>query len=321
MGKVVIDYTVRARVKTLTGAIILSLCSTDLLCFGDLVSWNRTCTMRVTMSTSTAILKEAPRPRKEVRTRQLDFTMFAGVAIALVATVAGIAVTGVTAAYFLQPTGALIVLGGTLGVIILTTPRTGLVNSARRVGELLWAPQVNRRALLEEIMGFVKRARAMGILNVEPLIDQATTPFLRESLLLTLDPQPREKLKSVLELKLRLRERQGESDAKVLEVAGGFAPTIGVMGTIVGLIDVLRQFSNLQSVASGVGTAFVSTIYGLALANLILLPAAHRIRARVAEAFETHEMILEGMLCIYDKIHPSLVQERLTFFLLESETK
>jgi chemotaxis protein MotA len=107
----------------------------------------------------------------------------------------------------------------------------------------------------------------------------------------------------------------------VLEVAGGYAPTIGVMGTIVGLIDVLRQFASLQSVASGVGTAFVSTIYGLALANLVLLPTANRIRARVAEAFETNEMIMEGMLCIFDRTHPSLVQERLNFFLHESESK
>ena len=273
------------------------------------------------MSTSTAVLKPVARARKLVPVRRPDLSMILGVAVALAAMVAGIAVTGVKASYFLQPTGALIVLGGTLGVIILTTPRTGLMNSARRVAELLWAPDLDRRELMDEIMGYVKRARAFGILTLEPIIAQATTPFLRESLLITLDVQERDKLKSALELKLRLRERQGESDAKVLEVAGGFAPTIGVLGTIVGLIDVLRQFSSLQSVANGVGTAFVSTIYGLAVANLILLPTANRIRARVAEAFETHEMVIEGMMCIFDKMHPSLVQERLSFFLHEHESE
>lgn len=271
------------------------------------------------MSSSTAVLKEIPREPKPARTRQLDLAMFAGVAIALAATAAGIAVTGVKAAYFLQPTGSLIVLGGTFGVMILTTPRAGLLHSARRVAELLWAPNIDRKALAAEIMGYVKAARAMGLFSIEPAIARASNPFLKESLMLTLDVQQRDKLQSALEMKLRLRERQGESDAKVLEVAGGFAPTIGVLGTIVGLIDVLRQFSSLQSVASGVGIAFVSTIYGLGLANLILLPAAHRIRARVAESFEIHEMIMEGMLCIFDKMHPSLVQERLHFFLRESE--
>src|SRR5579871_3375712 len=266
------------------------------------------------MSTSTAALKEVPRAPSKTRARRLDVSMFAGIAVALVATVAGIAVTGVSAAYFLQPTGALIVVGGTLGVIILTTPRMALIHSARRVARLLWESDTDRYALRQEIMGYVKRARAVGLISIEPLIEQASTPFLRESLILALDVQPRDKLKSALEMKLRLRERQGEGDAKVLEVAGGFTPTIGVLGTIVGLIDVLRQFSNLQSVAAGVGTAFVSTIYGLALANFVLLPLAHRIRARVAEAFETQELMIEGVLCIFDQVHPSLMRCRLNAF-------
>ena len=273
------------------------------------------------MSTSTAVLKEIPRQANPARARRLDLPMFAGIFIALAATAAGIAVTGVKPGYFFQPTGALIVLGGTLGVMIVTTPRAGLIHSGRRVIELFWKHDAGRQQLVEEIMSFVRPARAMGLFSIEPMIARASNPFLRDSLMLTLDVQQRDKLQSALEMKLRLRERQGEADAKVLEVAGGFAPTIGVLGTIVGLIDVLRQFSNLQSVASGVGTAFVSTIYGLALANLVLLPAAHRIRAQVAEAFETHEMIMEGMMCIFDKMHPALVQERLNFFLRDSEPK
>jgi chemotaxis protein MotA len=135
---------------------------------------------------------------------------------------------------------------------------------------------------------------------------------------MSMDVKERSELESALENHLRLKERQGEADAKILEVAGGFAPTIGVLGTVVGLINVLRQFSTPSAVASGVGTAFVSTIYGLALANLVMLPAAHRIRARVAEAFETQELVMEGVLCLYDKIHPSLVRQRLRCFLRET---
>jgi chemotaxis protein MotA len=114
-----------------------------------------------------------------------------------------------------------------------------------------------------------------------------------------------------------MNERHGESDAKALDVAGGFAPTIGIIGTVVGLIEVLRQFANLQAVGSGIGTAFVSTIYGLALANLLLLPAAHRIRARVAENFETQELIIEGVLAVIDGLHPALIRVRLNSFVRE----
>lgn len=105
----------------------------------------------------------------------------------------------------------------------------------------------------------------------------------------------------------------------MFEVAGGFAPTIGVLGTVVGLMDVLRQFSNISAVAGGTGTAFVSTVYGLALANLIFLPAAQRMRAHVAEQFEMHEMIVEGTLCLFDGVHPALVRDRLSCFLRTEE--
>ena len=249
--------------------------------------------------------------------RRIDLAMVAGIAIALAATIAGIASTGVKLTYFLQPTGALIVLGGTLGVTFITTPRAALLHSARRVAGLLWSREVDREALLQEIMSFVRNARSVGLVGLDPMVARAKNPFLKESLILAMDVRQRSELQDALETKLRLRERDGEHDAKTLEVAGGFAPTIGVLGTVVGLIDILRQFSSLATVANGIGIAFVSTIYGLALANLVLLPAAHRIRARTAEEFETHEMVMEGVLCIFDGLHPSLVSERLTSFLRE----
>jgi len=279
-------------------------------------------TREQTLSTTAAVLKKIPIEQvRKLDMSKLDWPMIAGLAIAIAATIAGIAATGVKAAYFLQPAGVLIVAGGTLGVTILTTPLASLLHSAQRVAALVWTQDCDRRALVEQIMRIVKPARSMGLVSIEPMIAGVENAFLRDSLLIMLDVKKRSDLHSALEMKLRLTERQGLADAKVLEVAGGFAPTIGVLGTVVGLIDVLRQFANLSSVAGGVGTAFVSTIYGLGLANLILLPAAHRIHARVAEAFETHEMIMEGVLCIFDSMHPSLVRERLNFFVRKSESK
>jgi chemotaxis protein MotA len=247
--------------------------------------------------------------------------MLAGIAIVFVAVIAGIMSTGVRLSYFFQPTGALIVLGGTFGVTFVTTPRRALGHSLRRVIGLLRTTTVQREALIEEILGYVKAARTNGLLSIERLVEQASDPFLKETLMLTIDVRERAELKAVLDIKIRLRERQGESDAKALEVAGGFAPTIGVIGTVVGLIDVLRQFSDLNAVAYGIGTAFVSTVYGLALANFVLLPAGNRIRARVAERFEIHELIAEGSLCLFDRIHPALVRERLNAFLRESKAE
>lgn len=243
--------------------------------------------------------------------------MIVGIAIALLATVAGIAATGVKIGYFLQPTGALIVLGGTLGVMFITTPLAALVHAGQRIASLLWTREEDRAELINEILSVVRTARATGILGIEPMIERSGNVFLREALHLAIDVQERGDLRSALEMKIQLRERDAERDAKTLEVAGGFAPTIGVLGTVVGLIDILRQFSNLAAVANGIALAFVSTIYGLGLANLVLLPAAHRIRARAADEFETNELILEGVLCLFDGLHPSLVRDRLTAFLRE----
>lgn len=276
------------------------------------------------MSTSQVYLQELPKPARAqeeepaIPSRRLDLGILIGIAIAVIAVAAGIATTGVSLHYFFQPTGVLIVLGGTIGVIFITTPRRALLHTAQRVTELLWTPVVDREALIEEIVAFSRIVRVKGWYAVEPTIVKVKNKFLAEALLTAMDVRERSELESALENHLRLKERQGEADAKILEVAGGFAPTIGVLGTVVGLINVLRQFSTPTAVASGVGTAFVSTIYGLALANLIMLPAAHRIRARVAEAFETQELVMEGVLCLYDKIHPSLVRQRLRCFLRET---
>jgi chemotaxis protein MotA len=254
--------------------------------------------------------------------RSIDWLLFGGIAVALCAVAAGIRTAGISLAYFFQPTGALIVIGGTLGVILVTTPRNSLIHSIRRVLDLGASHKTDRKALIEQVIFYTRVARrGGGVGAVEPLLAKARHPFLIKAMQLAIDIGNRAQLKVVLENELRMRERQGEADAKALEVAGGFAPTIGILGTVVGLIEVLRQFSNLQAVGTGIGTAFVSTIYGLALANLLLLPAAHRIRARVAEDFETEEMIVEGVLAFSETTHPSLIRMQLGAFLRETEAE
>lgn len=271
------------------------------------------------MSTSAAV-NPAQAPSRELpgirkRSRAFDLGLVVGLAVAAGTLLAGLSSTGVGLRYFLHPTGAVIVLGGTLGVLFVTTPAHALGHSLRRVMALLSAPAVDRAALAEEIVAYARTARQRGPWSLEPEVEKASHPFLRDALLLVLDVRERSTLQSALETDMRLRERQGEADAKALEVAGGFAPTLGIIGTVVGLIDVLRNFSDISSVGHGIGTAFVSTVYGLALANLILLPLSHRIRARVAETFEIHELIAEGILCLVDQLHPALIRLRLASYI------
>jgi chemotaxis protein MotA len=179
--------------------------------------------------------------------------------------------------------------------------------------ELVSSEEVNREALIEEIILYARMARRGSLLALESVVPKVTHPFLAQALQLALDVGNRAELQAVLENELRMRERQGETDAKTLEVAGGFAPTIGIIGTVVGLIEVLRHFANVQSVGFGIGTAFVSTIYGLAMANLL--------RARVAENFEIQELIIEGVLSVTDNVHPALIRLRLSAYMRQRDVQ
>ena len=253
--------------------------------------------------------------------RRIDIGLLIGVGIAVGAVFSGIHSTGINGAYFLQPTGAFIVLGGTVGVMLITTPGHSLLHSFLRIFLLLAPVSSGVEGLIEEIVRCARVSRRDGPAGVEALAAKTSNRFLRDALTLVCDVNDRDQVEGTLETILRLRERQGEADARTFEVAGGFAPTIGIMGTVVGLIEVMRQFSNLQAVGYGIGTAFVSTIYGLALANLVMLPIAHRIRSRVAEELETQELIAEGVVCIADGIHPALIRARLRSFLRRREEK
>lgn len=272
----------------------------------------------ILLATTQTALSEELRSRTQTTQarshRRIDLVFVLGLVIAVAAILSGIAAAGISVTYFLQPAGALIVVGGTLGVMLVTTPKSSLVHSFYRVADLIAADEVNREALIEEIVTYARAVRRGSLLAIEPKIRQASHPFLQQALQIALDVGSRSELQAVLETELRMRERQGETDAKTLEVAGGFAPTIGIIGTVVGLIEVLRHFANIQSVGFGIGTAFVSTIYGLAMANLLLLPAAHRIRARTAENFETQELIIEGVLSVIDNVHPAMIRMRLNAY-------
>jgi chemotaxis protein MotA len=270
----------------------------------------------VESAATAAPLTNAGYGKPRVVRSSVDLWLMLGLAIAAAAMTAGVGFTGIGLAYFFQPTGLLIVLGGTIGVTLISSPRVALVRAGYRVAYLFRAARMESpEATIEEILDFGRIARNAGILRIEPDLANAGNPFLRQVLALALDAKNREEFRAALDTMLLSRERQGELGARVLETAGGFAPTIGVLGTVVGLIDALRHFSDLGTVSAAVGTAFVSTLYGLALANLVLLPAAHRIRSSGDDDAQADELIAEGCLGIYDNIHPTMLRDRLLGYL------
>jgi chemotaxis protein MotA len=247
--------------------------------------------------------------------------MIGGLLLGALAVIAGVALSGAGLVYFLQPSSALIVLGGTIGITLVTSPKDSLRMVSKRIRELATRPHSEREALIEEIVDLSRLARRAGMLAIEPLIPKIRNGYLRNGLLTALDVRDVAELQIVLENELRLSERHGQADANALETAAGYAPTIGILGTVVGLIEVLNHFAVVRSIGPGIGAAFVSTIYGLATANFLLLPLAHRIHARVADATETQELIAEGVMCVFASMHPAIVRQRLAPYLRETEER
>ena len=246
-----------------------------------------------------------------------DRWMLSGLLLGALAVIAGIAMSGAGLRYFFQPSSALIVLGGTFGITLVTLPKDSLRMVGRRIRALNSQAQSERETLIEDIVELSRVGRRGGILTIEPLIPKVANEALRNGLLTALDVRDITELQVVLENELKLSERHGLADSSALETAAGYAPTIGILGTVVGLIEVLKHFSDIRSIGPGIGAAFVSTIYGLAVANFLLLPLAHRIQARVAEQTETQELIAEGVMCIFVSMHPSIVRQRLAPYLRE----
>ncbi|HEY3442295.1 MAG TPA: flagellar motor protein [Paludibaculum sp.] len=235
-----------------------------------------------------------------------------------------LAIGGILGGYYLEhgragdlmgASAALIVLGGSLGATLVANPLSLVRRAARLTGSLLREPADDSAALLETIVDFATRARKAGIVALEQEAMEVEDAFLRKSLTLAVDGVDLQEIRSSMELDMDVVERRWEDAAKVYESAGGFAPTIGIIGAVLGLITVMGDLSDISKVGKGIAAAFVATIYGVGSANLLFLPAGHKIRLRAAAARERQELILEGVCSIAEGLNPKMIRSKLEAYL------
>jgi chemotaxis protein MotA len=238
-----------------------------------------------------------------------------GLAVSTLAIAGAAAWSGTEWTALVQPASFLIVFGGTLGALLVTASRRQLAEIWRLVRELgMHDATSDRDRFIRELTETTLHIRGRDPLAAEAAANALCHPLLREGALAVLDGVPRDELAARFDMHARLAERRGEAAARILENAASIAPAVGVMGTVFGLLNMMREFTNMAAVASGVGTAFVSTLYGLGLANLLLLPLAQRIRAHGAVGAEMAEMVGEAMACVQDRLSPRTIRERLRIF-------
>jgi chemotaxis protein MotA len=211
----------------------------------------------------------------------------------------------------IAPTALLIVLGGTLGAVMVSTPYYLLRGAMHSLAGVFLEKSHSANGMIEKIVDYSAKARKSGIVCLEQLANDEPDPFLRKALTLAVDGTDLQDLRRMMELEIVIEEHHAEAEAKIFEGAGGYAPTIGIIGAVLGLIQVMKDLADIEKVGHGIATAFVATIYGVAFANLLFLPAAGKIKALAHQKTQMRELILEGVVGIVEGSNPKLIRAKL----------
>jgi chemotaxis protein MotA len=243
---------------------------------------------------------------------RIDWCTLGGLALAFGGILGGLVLEGGRIHDVAQITAAAIVLGGTLGAVLISKPFGSVRSACGRLVEVLFPPPEPRvDDVTEYLIGLARQVRRVGIASLEDEARKTEEPFLRKALGIAADGIDSRELRRIMEMEIDAEERRFEADAAVFEAGGGYSPTIGIIGAVLGLIQVMKHLDHLEEVGRGIAVAFVATVYGVALANILLLPIAAKIQARGRRSVELRELILAGVLAIAAGTNPRLIQLQL----------
>jgi chemotaxis protein MotA len=245
----------------------------------------------------------------------VDKSTFGGIAIAFIGIGCGLVLDGGKLAQVIQPTAALIVLGGTLGAVMVQYPLPIILQAISQLKEVFLNKAPESDALVQNLLRYALKARKEGILSLDGELAKIHDPFLKESLMLAIDGVNATDLRKMMELQLDYRGEKDDRVPKVFESAAGFAPTIGIIGAVLGLIQVMQHLQDISEVGRGIAVAFVATIYGVGSANLLFLPWAGKLRIRIRERQVIQEMTLEAVLSIIEGVNPRALEMQLRRYL------
>ncbi len=258
--------------------------------------------------------KKAGPPRKGGS--KIDLATIGGLILAIGGIVLGMTLEGGKITEILQPTAALIVFGGTIGAVMVTTPLSVLGRAGRSLLSVFIETVQTPDVIIEEIIGYATKARKNGIVSLEQEADTVGDRFLRKALNLAVDGTDLQEIRKMMELEMSILEHRSEMEAKVFDSAGGYSPTIGIIGAVLGLIQVMKHLEDINEVGRGIAVAFVATIYGVASANIVFLPAGSKLRARAHAAAQIKELILEGVAGIVEGLNPKLIRTKLEAYVM-----
>jgi chemotaxis protein MotA len=249
----------------------------------------------------------------------VDKSSVGGIVLALGGILAGLLLEGGNFRQILQPTAAMIVFGGTIGAVMLQFPLPVVMQAVRRLGSVFVNPKQDTQATIQRLVHYAQKARREGIVSLDAELEAIENPFLKKSLMLAVDGTEPQELRRIMELELDNQAEYEDQVPLVFESAGGFAPTIGIIGAVLGLIQVMQHLDKIDEVGRGIAVAFVATLYGVGSANLLYLPVAGKMKLRIREEQIVREMTLEGVASILEGMNPRMLETKLLGFLVDAD--
>ncbi len=247
---------------------------------------------------------------------RFDFNSAIGLILALAGIVGGHILEGGHVDSLLQVTAFVIVAGGTVGAVMLQTPIKVFWGGIRMLKWIFIPPNYVSESLIRQITVWSSAVRKEGLLILDAGMEEIKDPFVRKGMHLLVDGTPPEKMREMLEVDINAFEDFGRQSAKVWEAAGGYAPTIGILGAVLGLIHVMENLSNPAKLGGGIAVAFVATIYGVGLANLVFLPIANKLKTLINQQVIWREMLIDGLVAIAQGENPRIIEEKLLGYVV-----
>lgn len=244
----------------------------------------------------------------------MDIATILGIILGFGAVIGGQMLEGGHLSALVQPTAALIIVGGTLGATCVSFPKEALIAAVKDLKIAFSAPPEPYEETIKKLVGYANSARRSGLLTLEQEAKTIDDHFTKKGISLMVDGIDAQKLRENLETEIATFEEHRKMSFEVFEAAGGYAPTIGIIGAVLGLIHVMNNLADAANLGAGIAVAFVATIYGLMVANIVCLPLGSKLKHRLKEEIHVKEMILEGLVGIQQGENPHFIEQRLRGF-------
>ncbi len=245
----------------------------------------------------------------------MDKLSLLGLIVGFLAIVGGQILEGGHLSSLIQPTALMIVFGGTLGAVLLQTPLPVFKRGFSMAKWIFTPPKIDQKTVIDQVITWSHISRREGLLALENYLPRVKDEYTKKGLQLLVDGAEPHRIRELLEVEINIFDDDWRLGAKIWESAGGYSPTIGILGAVMGLIHVMENLSDPTKLGAGIAVAFVATIYGVGLANLVYLPIAGKLKYYVSQMVSTKEMLIDGLVGIAEGDNPRIIESRMKGYL------